>query len=40
MPVLDALSRLGCEPDGEHVVELLCRLAPTWLAQMPELLTP
>ena len=40
MPVLEALSRLGREPGGERVVELLNRFAPTWLAQMPELLAP
>jgi predicted ATPase len=39
MPVLEALSRLGQEPGGERVIELLNRFAPTWLAQMPELLT-
>ena len=38
MPVLEALSRLGREPGGERVVEVLDRFAPTWLAQMPELL--
>ena len=40
MPVLEALSRLGREPAGERVVELLKQFAPTWLAQMPELLAP
>ena len=40
MPVLEALSRLGQEPGGERVIELLNRFAPTWLAQMPALLTP
>ena len=40
MPVLEALSRLGREPGGERVVGLLDRFAPTWLAQMPELLAP
>ena len=40
MPVLEALSRLGREPGGERVVELLNQFAPTWLAQMPELLAP
>ena len=40
MPVLEALSRLGREPGGESVVGLLNRFAPTWLAQMPELLAP
>ncbi|MGH9827728.1 MAG: winged helix-turn-helix domain-containing protein, partial [Blastocatellia bacterium] len=36
MPVLEALSRLSKESGGEHVIELLSRFAPTWLAQMPE----
>jgi len=39
MPVLEALSRLGREQGGERVVELLRKFAPTWLAQMPGLLT-
>jgi predicted ATPase len=39
MPVLEALSRLGQEPSGERLIELLNRFAPTWLAQMPALLT-
>ena len=39
MPVLEALSRLGQEPGGERAIELLNRFAPTWLAQMPALLT-
>jgi AAA ATPase domain len=38
MPVLEALSRLGREPGGERVTELLRKFAPTWLAQMPSLL--
>ena len=40
MPVLEALGRLGREPGGERVVEVLNRFAPTWLAQMPEQLAP
>jgi DNA-binding winged helix-turn-helix (wHTH) protein/tetratricopeptide (TPR) repeat protein len=40
MPVLEALTRLAQEPDGDLVVEILRRLAPTWLAQMPALVTP
>ena len=40
MPVLEALGRVGREPGGERVVEVLDRFAPTWLAQMPELLPP
>ena len=39
MPVLEALSRLSREDGGEQVIEVLNRFAPTWLAQMPELLT-
>ena len=39
MPVLEALTRLGQGAGGERVVELLDRFAPTWLAQMPALLT-
>ena len=40
MPVLEALGRLGQEPSGERVIEILNRFAPTWLTQMPALLTP
>ena len=39
MPVLEALTRLAQEPDGDKLVEILRRLAPTWLAQMPALVT-
>ncbi len=39
MPVLEALGRLCQEPGGERLIELLNRFAPTWLAQMPALLT-
>jgi DNA-binding winged helix-turn-helix (wHTH) protein/tetratricopeptide (TPR) repeat protein len=39
MPVLEALSRLSRESEGEQVIEVLNQFAPTWLAQMPELLT-
>ena len=39
MPVLEGLSRLGQEPGGELLIELLNRFAPMWLAQMPALLT-
>ena len=38
MPVLEALSRLAREPDGEKLHEVLYRFAPTWLLQMPEIL--
>jgi DNA-binding winged helix-turn-helix (wHTH) protein/predicted ATPase len=33
--ILEALGRLCREPDGDEVVSLLYRRAPTWLAQMP-----
>jgi predicted ATPase/DNA-binding winged helix-turn-helix (wHTH) protein len=39
MPVLEALGRLCQKPAGEPLIELLNRFAPTWLAQMPALLT-
>jgi predicted ATPase len=39
MPVLEALSRLSHADDGEQVIEVFNRFAPTWLTQMPELLT-
>ena len=39
MPVLEALSGLSRRQGGERVVELLRQFAPTWLAQMPGLLT-
>ena len=38
LPVLEALGRLCRQPDGEQVVALLSRYAPTWLAQMPGLI--
>jgi DNA-binding winged helix-turn-helix (wHTH) protein/tetratricopeptide (TPR) repeat protein len=39
MPVLEALTRLCQESGGQHVVDLLHQFAPTWLAQMPSLLS-
>jgi predicted ATPase len=39
MPVLEALNRLCQEPGGELLLEVLRQLAPTWLLQMPSLLT-
>ena len=39
MPVLEALSRLSRGAGGAQVIEVLNRFAPTWLMQMPELLT-
>src|SRR5207302_283278 len=38
MPVLEALTRLGQAPNGKRLVDILLRLAPSWLAQMPALL--
>jgi DNA-binding winged helix-turn-helix (wHTH) protein/predicted ATPase len=35
MAILEALGRLCREQDGDEVVSLLYRRAPTWLAQMP-----
>jgi predicted ATPase/DNA-binding winged helix-turn-helix (wHTH) protein len=37
LPVLEALNRLCREPGGKHLVALLARRAPTWLAQLPGL---
>jgi DNA-binding winged helix-turn-helix (wHTH) protein len=39
LPVLEALGRLCREPQGEHVVEVLRQYAPTWLVQMPALVS-
>ncbi len=39
MPVLEALGRLCREPSGSHFLELLAQQAPTWLVQMPALLS-
>lgn len=38
MPVLSALDRMARRADGERLIALLRRVAPTWLAQMPWLL--
>ncbi|HMJ56952.1 MAG TPA: AAA family ATPase [Polyangiaceae bacterium] len=38
LPVLAALGAACRAPDGERIVDLLGRHAPTWLAQMPGLL--
>ena len=40
LPVLAALGQLGQESGGERLVALLDRYAPTWLIQMPALLSP
>ena len=39
-PVLELLGRLGQDAGGERLVELLRRHAPSWLAQLPSLVTP
>ncbi len=39
LPVLDALSRLARGPQGERLLALLAQSAPSWLAQMPSLLS-
>ena len=39
LPVLEALGRLCRHPQGARLIELLDRYAPTWLAQMPALLS-
>src|SRR5262249_55558917 len=38
LPLLDAWARLARQPPGRPLVELMRRHAPTWLAQLPELL--
>src|SRR5262245_48225920 len=37
LPVLEALGRLGREPGGDHIVQVLKQYAPTWLVQLPAL---
>ena len=39
MPVLEALGRLCRESGGDRLTALLGQHAPTWLAQMPTLLS-
>lgn len=39
MPVLEALSRMCREVAGEDLIKFLARCAPTWLVQMPWLLS-
>jgi DNA-binding winged helix-turn-helix (wHTH) protein len=39
MPILEALGRLCREPGGERLIVLLNQHAPTWLVQMPTVLT-
>lgn len=38
MPVLEAIGRLGRDPDSPAVIDVLRRHAPAWLAQIPGLL--
>jgi predicted ATPase len=40
LPVLEALERLCRGPGGMEIVEILRQQAPTWLAQMPGLVSP
>jgi tetratricopeptide (TPR) repeat protein len=40
MPVLEALTRLAHASNGNELGEILRRFAPTWLSQMPALVTP
>jgi DNA-binding winged helix-turn-helix (wHTH) protein/tetratricopeptide (TPR) repeat protein len=37
MSILEALGRMCRRPEGEEVVAILSRLAPTWVSQMPGL---
>jgi DNA-binding winged helix-turn-helix (wHTH) protein len=39
LPVLEALGRMCRESEGKHFIDLLSQHAPTWLVQMPSLLT-
>src|SRR5262245_34943299 len=39
LPVLEAIGRLGRETHGHAIVRVLKQYAPTWLAQLPALLT-
>jgi DNA-binding winged helix-turn-helix (wHTH) protein/predicted ATPase len=39
LPLIEALTRLACAPDGAAVKEILATQAPSWLAQMPSLWT-
>jgi DNA-binding winged helix-turn-helix (wHTH) protein len=39
LPLLEALGQLGRGPDGVRLVEILCQQAPSWLLQMPALLS-
>jgi DNA-binding winged helix-turn-helix (wHTH) protein len=39
-PILDALTKLCKESDGNAIVQHICPLAPTWAIQMPSQLSP
>jgi predicted ATPase len=39
LPVLEAFGRLCREPGGERLVSLLTQYAPTWMVQLPSLLS-
>lgn len=39
LPILEALGRIGRAPGGDQLVTILQQYAPTWLVQMPALLT-
>jgi predicted ATPase len=39
MPILEALGRLSRDVGGDHVAQVLMQYAPTWLGQLPALLT-
>src|SRR5262245_35574920 len=39
LPLLDALGRVCRQPGGDRLIALLHQHAPTWLVQMPALLT-
>src|SRR5262245_15944153 len=40
LPILEALGRLGREPERERLVAVLRQYAPSWLVQMPGLVPP
>ncbi len=40
LPLLAALGQMGRSPDGPHLVALLRQHAPSWLLQLPALLSP
>jgi predicted ATPase/type II secretory pathway predicted ATPase ExeA len=40
LPLLEATTRLCRGPGGERYIEVLHRYAPSWLVQLPSLLTP